>query len=221
MNTIERQKEIAREVLLKLQACDPHCILAGGAPRNWFFNKTANDLDFYVYLKHETIGANELRFKSIGLDVKRMEFDELKNSSYKFMQHLFRVYEGEYKGERIQVMVMQEPTFTSVVDDFGVSVCEFWWTGGEVKATKQALTSILTKKLFYKNDYSAKETHVQKMARYFPEYQLTPYSEFEDVYRKLHNDIEKSYGREIWIRSIEYKNILMNEAKNAIAKGDF
>ena len=221
MNTINNQKEIAREVLTKLQACDPHCILAGGAPRNWFFNKEAKDLDFYIYLKHETIGANELRFKSIGLDVKRMEFEELKNSSYKFMQHLFRVYEGEYKGENVQVMVMQEPTFTSVVDDFGVSICEFWWNGGEVKATKQALTSVLTKKLFYKNDYSAKETHVEKMVCYFPEYTLTPYSQFEDVYEKLHSNIEKSYGLDIWIRSIAFGELLMNEAINAVTKGDF
>lgn len=221
MKTIDNQKEIAKEVLAKLQACDPHCILAGGAPRNWFFNKTANDLDFYIYLKHESISANELRFKSIGLDVKRMEFEQLKNSSYKFMQHLFRIYEGEYKGESIQVMVMYEPTFTSVVDDFGVSICEFWWTGGNVHATKSALTSILTKRLFYKNDYSAKETHVQKMVKYFPEYQLTPHSEFEDVYRKLHSDIEKSYGMDIWIPSIEYQDILVNDAKNAIDKGDF
>lgn len=221
MSTIENQKEIAKEVLTKLQACDPHCILAGGAPRNWFFNKEAKDLDFYIYLKRETIGANELRFKSIGLDVKRMEFEELKSSSYKFMQHLFRVYEGEYKGENVQVMVMHEPTFTSVVDDFGVSICEFWWNGGEVKATKQALTSVLTKKLFYKNDYSAKETHVEKMVYYFPEYTLTPYSEFEDFYRKLHVNIEKSYGTDIWIHSIAFSEMLMNEAINTVTKGDF
>ena len=221
MNIIEKQKEIAKEVLNKLQACDPHCILAGGAPRNWFFNKPANDLDFYIYLKHETIGANELRFKSIGLDVKRMEFEELKDSSYKFMQHLFRVYEGQYKGESIQVMVMHEPTFTSVVSDFGVSICEFWWNGGEIKPTKQALTSILTKRLFYKNDYSAKETHVQKMAKYFPEYTLTLYSQFDDVYKVLHNDIEKSYHREFGINSMMFFNVLLNEAINAVAKGDF
>lgn len=221
MNTIDNQKEIAKEVLTKLQACDPHCILAGGAPRNWFFNKTANDLDFYIYLKHETISANKLRFKSIGLDVKRMEFEELKNSSYKFMQHLFRIYEGEYKGESIQVMVMHEPAFTSVVNDFGVSICEFWWNGGEVQATKQALTSILTKNLFYKNDYSAKETHVQKMVKYFPEYTLTPYSQFENVYEKLHIDIEKAYHREFGINSLMYCSVLLNEAKNVVAKGDF
>lgn len=221
MNTIENQKEIAKEVLTKLQACDPHCVLAGGAPRNWFFNKEANDLDFYIYLKHETIGANKLRFKSIGLELKQMEFEELKNSSYKFMQHLFRVYEGTYKGESVQVMVMHEPTFDSVVNDFGVSICEFWWNGSEVKATKQALTGILTKKLFYKNDYSAKETHVEKMVYYFSEYSLAPYSEFEDAYKKLHTDIEKSYRREFNIHSIMYKNILLNEAINAIAKGDF
>ncbi|QGH73855.1 hypothetical protein [Vibrio phage vB_VhaM_VH-8] len=216
MNTIESQKEIAKEVLTKLQACDPHCILAGGAPRNWFFNKEANDLDFYIYLKPETTEANELRLKSIGLDVKRMEFEELKDSSYKFMQHLFRVYEGSYRGENVQVMVMREPTFTSVVDDFGVSICEFWWNGGEVQATKQALTSILTKKLFYKNDYSAKETHVEKMVYYFPDYTLTPYSEFEDAYEKLHTDIEKSYGKDIWIHSIAFGKLLMNEATDAV-----
>lgn len=221
MNTIENQKEVAKEVLTKLQACDPHCILAGGAPRNWFFNKLANDLDFYIVLNYEATGATKTRLSSIGLNLKPMERNELKDSSYKFMHHLFRVYEGEYKGESIQVMVMSQPTFTSVVDDFGVSICEFWWTGSEVKATKQALTSILTKKLFYKNDYSAKETHVEKMVYYFPEYTLAPYSQFESIYEKLHSNIEESYGKDIWISSITFHEVLLNEAKNAIEKGDF
>lgn len=49
MKTVLEQKDIARELLCKLEITDPNCILAGGAPRDWWFDKVANDLDFYVY----------------------------------------------------------------------------------------------------------------------------------------------------------------------------
>lgn len=180
---ILKQKEVAKEVLNKLQACDPNCILAGGAPRNWFFGKEANDLDFYIHLKDETISANEVRFKSIGLDLKMMDFESKsdKEFTYQAMEHLFRVYEGEYKGQKIQVMCMSEKTFTSVIPCFGVSICKFWWNGHYIQADNSAYVSIIAKKLFIEDDYTAKERHVFKMMEYFPEYEVMSYNMYTEV----------------------------------------
>ena len=49
--TIEKQMSVAQNVLNKLEFFDPSCILAGGAPRDWYFGNLANDLDFYVYFR--------------------------------------------------------------------------------------------------------------------------------------------------------------------------
>lgn len=180
---IKEQKEISKEVLHKLEIIDPYCILAGGAPRNWFLGKEANDLDFYIYLpNYPTMSSTELRFKRAGLELMHIDYKSEAWKDYGIMEHLFRIYEGEYKGCKIQVMVMTENTFTSVVNDFGVSMCKFWWKGGEVKLTKDSFVSMYNKTLYIKDDYSAKELHVAKMVEYFPDYKVKPYSDFvEDL----------------------------------------
>ncbi len=179
--SIDKQKDIAREVLHKLEAIDPSCILAGGAPRNWFFGKEANDLDFYIHLPEEQCYKSALRFKRVGLEVKHVDYKSDKWKDYGIMKHLFRIYEGEYSGQKIQIMVMGESTYHSVVPCFGVSICKFWWKGGDIAPTNDALVSILTKTLFIKDDYSAKEIHVAKQKKYFPDYRVLPYSKYDLV----------------------------------------
>ena len=213
MNKIDNQQKIAREILHSLEIIDPNCILAGGAPRNWFFNKLANDLDFYIYIPDETMFRTELRFKRLGLDVKHVDFTSEKWEDYGIMKHLFRIYEMEYKGEKVQIMIMREPTFNSVVYHFGVSICKFWWKGYDVVPTNEALISIINKTLYIKDDYSAKEIHVEKQKKYFPEYKVLPYSEF-DVAESLtfeeYMDIGFSRG------TISYTQRLLDLAKEII-----
>ena len=213
---IELQQETAKEVLHKLEAIDPLCILAGGAPRNWFFGKPANDLDFYIHIPDgETMNNTDLRFKRVGLEVNHVDYKSDKWKDYGVMEYLFRIYEGEYKGCKVQIMVMTEPTTHSVVDHFGVSICKFWWKGYDVNPTNEALISIITKTLFIKEDYSAKEIHVEKQKKYFPDYKVKPYSEYDEVqfitfaeYKDLGN-----YG------TIQHSKRLLNLAKRSVNLG--
>lgn len=46
--TIEQQKATAQSVYEKLKVIDPHCVLAGGAPRDWYFGNRLL-LRFYSY----------------------------------------------------------------------------------------------------------------------------------------------------------------------------
>lgn len=177
--SITKQKEIAKELLHKLEAIDPFCILAGGAPRNWFLGLEANDLDFYIHLD-ETLAATELRFKRAGLAAKHVDFKSSKWETYGTMEHLFRIFEVEYDGMKVQIMCMRESTFTSVVPCFGVSICMFWWKGYNVVPTDMALTSLLTKTLYIKSNYSAKELHVVKMKQYFNDFKVSPYNNWKE-----------------------------------------
>lgn len=204
---ITRQKEITLEVLHKLEAIDPFCILAGGAPRNWFLGKEANDLDFYVHLD-ETLYATELRFKRIGLEAKLVDFKSDAWKQYGIMEHLFRIFEVNYKGVDVQIMCMKENTFQSVIPCFGVSICMFWWKGGKVIPTDQALISLLNKTLYIKDNYSAKELHVEKMIKYFPDFKIKDYNDCKvDTFSKLtEEDYNQGYHS-------YYNNNLLNKLK--------
>ena len=221
MKTLENQMQIAKEISDKLKACDPYAVLAGGAPRDWYFGNVAKDLDFYVHLT-ETIDANAVRFKAIGLDLERLTFSEMQQQGYEKMDALFRIWEGTYKGEKVQVMCMTQPVHQSVVDCFGVSLCEFWWNGGDIKATKSALVSVLSKKMFYKDGYSAKQTHIDKMVKYFPDYELTPISELKAESSKIHKEVK---GRRDFFPSessgsylVKLRDVVNAEVKDRIAK---
>lgn len=174
---IKLQQEVAKEVLHKLEAIDPYCILAGGAPRNWFLGMEAKDLDFYIHNEH-TVDALMTQMNSIGLNAKMVDFKSDDWKEYGVMEHLFRILEVEYKGITVQIMCMRVNTFNSVVSAFGVSICKFWWKGKDVIPTNEALISILEETLYIKDDYSAKEIHVDKMIKYFPNYKVKLYSDY-------------------------------------------
>ena len=124
MNIIVKQKSIAREVLNKLEITDPNCILAGGAPREWWFGKEANDLDLYVYWgENTTCNEDKLRLDRLGFENYRHMGRKPLQELYGSMKELRRVWEIDYKGETVQIMVMSRPTFGCVVDRFGCSVC--------------------------------------------------------------------------------------------------
>lgn len=51
MTVYYQQQQQANRYLTRIeQLLDPNAVLAGGAPRDWFFNRNAKDLDIFVYL---------------------------------------------------------------------------------------------------------------------------------------------------------------------------
>lgn len=180
MNNIETQKGIAEDILDRLELLDPYCILAGGAPRDWFLGKEANDLDFYVNLlpmrnEEEEATLNRL----LGLVVSRLADTSRKESEYNCMKHLKRIYEFKYKGQDCQIMVMDTPTFKSVIDHFGTSICKVWFKRGRIHPTLDFLMSLRLKCIYKQNNYNAKEKHVSKMVERFPNYRLFEYSQLK------------------------------------------
>lgn len=209
---IDKQKKIALEILHKLEAVDPTCILAGGAPRNWYFNKEANDLDFYIHLPNETLENTGLRFKRLGLNLTHVDYKSDAWKEYGVMVDLFRIYDGNYSGQKVQVMIMNKNTFESVLPEFGVSICKFWWKGGKINPTLDALISVLEKTLYVKEGYSAKEIHVEKVKNYFPEYNVLGYDSFPTV-AKYYS--EKYFNSDILSQSYrEYLEKLINDQQN-------
>jgi len=195
--SIKEQQVLAQELLEKLEIIDPTCILAGGAPRDWYLGKECNDLDFYLHIKHEALHSILHRFKRLKLEVKCINWNGT-GCHYEVMEHLRHVFEGEYKGQKFNIMIMNTPTFDSVVNHFGTSVCKAWWKGIDhnIQVTLDFLISHYSKVIFKKDDYTAKVLHVDKMTRY-PDYKVIDYSEFdkyEDLVARKLNVYPSSYN---------------------------
>lgn len=144
----------------------------------------------------------ELRIKNLGLDLEQLNSassgDE--REAYACMEHLSAVYEGEYKGIKVNLMFMTERTFDSVVPKFGTSVCKIWWKGDEVRPTDEFLFSHKFKTIYKKDDYTAKVLHVEKMLSKYPDYELKEESMYDDDFTDRAHALgfcEKYKGRTI------------------------
>lgn len=51
LQTVEQQKKRAKKLLTEISENFEYALVAGGAPRNWAYNRSANDLDIYVCRK--------------------------------------------------------------------------------------------------------------------------------------------------------------------------
>src|SRR5690606_11152192 len=70
--SIAKQKQIADFVLDKVEYFDHSCILAGGAVRDWYFEKPASDLDIFFHYRTNTTLRHiyALLEKAFGSDIK-------------------------------------------------------------------------------------------------------------------------------------------------------
>lgn len=190
---VEKQMEIAEEVLEKLEVFDPTCILAGGAPRDWYFGNIATDLDFFVYFRPDlqSFYAEDV-LRKVSLDMNIKGGDDFP-AHYKRNPHLKSVYQGFYKGETVQVMFMDQPTLNCVVDLFPFGICQAWWKGKkhtytwnneEIHVSRDFKASVKNKTLILLNElYNDADGYVQKIKDKFPQYSF--YDGFESFSKHI------------------------------------
>ena len=171
MTDLEKQKEIAQTVYTKLKQVDPYAVLAGGAPRDWYFGEIANDLDFYFYSTGVTINAVENQLTNLlGVSVKVVPYSkDADRSNYKSMPFLRRVLECEVEGQKIQFMQLTEPSAQfKVVDAMSVSICKIWCTPTlELKPHTDFLKSVTSKSMFLSEGYNWSDKHPSKVYERF------------------------------------------------------
>ncbi len=117
MVSIDRQKEIGLEILSTLQQEFP-TILAGGAPRDWYFGKEAQDLDFFVLGFPSQEEIEDALGEAIEPSVEK-EYEDMG----------FRTFNFERDGQAIQVMACKDDSLVGVVSRFPVSLCQISFDG--------------------------------------------------------------------------------------------
>ena len=181
--TIEKQKQIADYLLSKLEAIDPFCILAGGAPRDWFFEREATDLDIYLHIpKYFKFKVFEKQLAAIGITdtVFSSTFNE--DSDYRRNPLVRWVLSFVYDDMPVQLIVMTESTFDSVVDHFPLSICKAWYKQGAICQTgkwSQFGVTVARKAIVKTGEaYSAGGWYIEKILAKFPDF--TFYDSMQD-----------------------------------------
>lgn len=175
-NQIEKEKSVADAVLERLEIIDPTCILAGGAPRDWWLGTTANDLDFYIYTNRTAFNLED-NLRYLGLPVTQIRQqaynvrdNERLDNLYNSMPDLRAVYQTEFRGKKVQIMVMTRPTFRGVVDNFAVSISKVWYKNGTIHVESAAQLSRDRNLIDVTAGYTPNHKYVQKMMGRFPTY---------------------------------------------------
>jgi len=170
---INVQKNTANKILDSLFVVDPFCIVAGGAPRDWHLGKVATDIDIFLYIKENIqLGIVKKMLEKVLL-IKLSEAMEGHNIPdwYKMNPNLRCVFNFKRCGVKIQIMVMRESTFKSVLPNFPLSICHAWYKNEVVHLEKHFIRSI-THKAIYKTSviYNDEHQYIQKILAKFPDF---------------------------------------------------
>lgn len=164
------QKREATELLSKLRMVDPFAMIAGGAPRDWYFNKSAKDLDVYMRLpNHNTVALVSDLARLVGI-THLSKIDKVKESTYAELPNLKWVFIGEYNGLPINLMVMEKGVREEIIKDFDVAICRAWFDGEQCHYMEEFEFCVKTRVCLVHEKYTGKEAHVRKMAKRFPQF---------------------------------------------------
>lgn len=180
---IAKQKAVADKVLDKLFSIDPFAICAGGAPRDWHFGKPATDLDIFFYTTVEQLTYVSDMLRHVGIDlVDDGKAGERLPDWYKLNPALRCVYSTVVDGVKVQLMLMNATTYSSVVKHFPFSICKAWYKHGYITLEHEFNVAERHKVVVKCNTvYNDEHKYVQKIKAKFPDWQFC--NTWEEAYK--------------------------------------
>lgn len=172
-NLVDEQRGLAQEVLTKIEMLDPTAIIAGGAPRDWYFGYLARDVDFFIYTRPDlSLAAVKFQLgKILELEQIIAKTGDAIPEIYGKNPDLRIVYDCNYKGLACQIMVMKKPTFKCVVDKFPLNMVKIWYKAGQLHPSVDFIRGVKHKALIKTGvDYNDGDVYIKKIKGYFPDY---------------------------------------------------
>ena len=170
--TIESQQIIADKVLAILQEVDHNVIVAGGAPRDWYFGNTAKDIDVYFDTSsHSVYDVTNLIETRLG-STTQIKFGDALPEGYTGNPDLVYVMDVNIKGEDVQLMGINGDVITQAIEKFPVSISQIWWKEGHYRSTEVFRIGYANKMIFKTGEeYSSKIPYMQKIKEKFTDWQ--------------------------------------------------
>lgn len=165
--------ELADYALDKIETIDPNCIVAGGMPRDIDNGKPVSDIDLFFYVD-PVLTNNQVytMLTKLGFEIITEKAGENIPEQYKMNPKLMSVFETKVEDIPVQLMRMSESTFTSVVEQFPLSICQCYYKNGKIK-THNLYKRCKAKKVIVKTNsiYNSEHAFLQKI--------LTKYNDWE------------------------------------------
>lgn len=170
MNEIKNQREIALDVLNKLRVIDKDVFLAGGAVRNWYFDKPATDLDIFIDEKCSSSCGQLILSVETLLGVGAKPLGKGIGEQYACNPDLRYVVQTNYRGVDVQVIVVANRRNIVRKFPFGICQCGMDWQGRDYY-TKAFLQESKYNSLVLRNPlYKNADKYVNKIRSYFPDW---------------------------------------------------
>lgn len=159
----------AKRMLSNLWILCPSAVVAGGAPRDWYFGKPAKDIDCYI-------ADVELKqvlnlFKLAGIKIKEIKKGE-NRGVYARNNNLELVVDFRYMFLDFQLMLMQGTTVDGTIDSFPISVCKIEYNGTHVVPSYEFKVAEAAKVLLIDKRYKLDDPYIVKIIKKFPDYEI-------------------------------------------------
>ncbi len=167
--TIEHQKAVADKILAILQQVDPNAIVAGGAPCDWYFGKTAKDIDVYFdsteYSHQDISNMIAVAFN----DSPNVKYGENIPEGYTGNPSLQYVMDLCVEGEAVQLMGISGCVLEEAVFKFPVSISQIWYKNGVIVPGLLFDIGCIYAMIFRTGEeYCSKKPYMQKIKDKFP-----------------------------------------------------
>lgn len=186
MNNSPENQQYLSSTILKIirENIDSEAIVAGGAPRNWDHERSANDIDLYFRCNLNTQYATKnlllKLFENTGLDVEVKAHKNL--SRYALSINIKHIIDLEINGVLFQFIVLADVTgnfMQKVVKAFDIGICRIAYTGSNTyrspEYNKDVTNSTITLYTKYLTDAQLRHSinnHVGKLLDYYVDHRL-------------------------------------------------
>ncbi len=190
------EMELGNQVLDKLYYLDPSSIIAGGAPRDWYFDKTCSDIDVYFYYRPDisTSIVEDILTKVFDVDMKSLgSASSHANQEHRYLRdkNISNVWEFEYFGKTVQLIRRNIPTF-GVTHSFALNLSMIWFKNNGIVPEEPFLNGVKLKSIVKMNDlYCDGDKYVQKIRNKFPTYKyFSDEMSFYKYFAKLNSGLQ-------------------------------
>lgn len=184
IKSIEEQMYEADIILSTVQKIDPDCIIAGGAPRDWYFNRQCKDIDLFLSLKQRLSNTKiKEMLSTLGLDVQQVNPINPDGLNYGLNPDIKVVFDVKNPDTAtpIQIVVMNSSTFNTV-DSFAFNICKIWYKNQKIRTTPSFKYAVDNKVLIKTGEiFRSTDAYTKRIRDKFPNW---PYFDSKLTYLK-------------------------------------